>query len=350
MTKGYVLLILIVIGTVAVAIAMKEPLRRNDFGQPHSEFLKFSHTFHIKEAGVACSDCHLAAATSKVSSDNLIGDHESCKSCHEEQLTNNCTYCHMNQGNIAPINNPEREIIFSHEQHTGKGEIKCETCHSGLEQVAYATKENMPAMATCIQCHTKKMVSNDCATCHTDFAGLIPNDHLVGEFRKDHKQLTRLGALDVSCSTCHAEHFCQDCHTGDELHGFGSTKDLMTDPSPKSGMRDAPRQLRLQAVHDLNFRFTHGINARSKQTDCASCHDQQTFCAACHNAGGNITQEKFKPVTHNQPGFTTIGKWSGGGLHADLARRDLETCISCHDVQGSDPTCMLCHVDGLKVN
>ena len=49
----------------------------------------------------------------------------------------------------------------------------------------------------------------------------------------------------------------------------------------------------LQNVHELNYRFTHGIDARSRQTECASCHSTQTFCAQCHEAGGNITQVAF---------------------------------------------------------
>jgi hypothetical protein len=33
-----------------------------------------------------------------------------------------------------------------------------------------------------------------------------------------------------------------------------------------------------------------------------------------------------------------------------MAHRDIESCISCHDVQGADPTCISCHLDndGIK--
>ena len=40
-----------------------------------------------------------------------------------------------------------------------------------------------------------------------------------------------------------------------------------------------------------------------------------------------------------------IGVGSGGGDHARLARRDIERCAACHDVQGADPNCILCHTD-----
>jgi hypothetical protein len=74
-----------------------------------------------------------------------------------------------------------------------------------------------------------------------------------------------------------------------------------------------------------------------------TCHEPQSFCAECHAAGGNINQTRFRPASHNVAGFTTIGRGSGGGLHAEEARRDMESCISCHDVEGQDPTCMTCH-------
>ena len=50
-------------------------------------------------------------------------------------------------------------------------------------------------------------------------------------------------------------------------------------------------------------------------------------------------------MSHIGPDFKTIGVGSGGGEHAILARRDLESCTACHDVQGADPSCITCHLD-----
>jgi hypothetical protein len=75
-----------------------------------------------------------------------------------------------------------------------------------------------------------------------------------------------------------------------------------------------------------------------------SCHSEQTFCSQCHEAGSGVAG-MFKPTWHSTAGFTTAGVGSGGGLHADMARRDIESCVSCHDVQGADPVCITCHVD-----
>jgi hypothetical protein len=46
----------------------------------------------------------------------------------------------------------------------------------------------------------------------------------------------------------------------------------------------------------------------------------------------------------------TLSVGSGGGDHATLAKRDIESCASCHDAEGADPVCITCHFDndGIK--
>ena len=63
-----------------------------------------------------------------------------------------------------------------------------------------------------------------------------------------------------------------------------------------------------------------------------------------------LLMAEFSLLLISNPDFTTIGVGTGGGEHATLARRDIERCISCHDVQGADPTCITCHLDsdGIK--
>lgn len=342
---------LILLLMIAFAIARKEPLQRDNWQhEGQLRMMSFSHAKHVKEQGMACEDCHTMAKTSIQSQDNLFAGHEQCQQCHEEQLTSTCNYCHSDARRAIAIPQPRPELVFSHALHLGAAKLECSTCHAGIDSASTMEHTAMPSMSLCMDCHTSKKVSNKCATCHTDFAGLIPDDHLTGDFQRDHKRLTRIASQEISCATCHNESFCQDCHTGDELRSFGETGDLMVEPSPKSGVRDSPRQLRLMVAHDINYRFTHGIDARSKIIDCSRCHQQQQeFCGECHTAGGNLTQGSIRPAWHDEPGFTTIGAGTGGGRHAELARRDLESCIACHDVDGRDPSCMVCHTDGIKV-
>jgi hypothetical protein len=345
MLKRYFIFGAALLGTVFIAAGMKTTPRTDKGRVDHSQYLKFSHRFHVEEQGIACEDCHTTATSSKLSSDNLLGDHSSCQTCHEEQISSDCAFCHTTPDNVVPIPKPTPELIFSHERHLTEN-IECQTCHVGVETVDYVTSKNMPSMVSCMTCHAEKKISTNCETCHTNFTSLVPEDHLVADFRKRHKELTRVAMMDVSCATCHtSESFCQDCHTGAELTGFGLERDLMPEPSARGSVKDSPKQLRLQQVHALNYRFTHGFDAKSRLVDCSSCHEQQSFCATCHQAGGNVTQIKFKPENHKIAGFARIGRGSGGGLHAELARRDIENCMSCHDVQGNDPTCFACHTE-----
>jgi hypothetical protein len=108
--------------------------------------------------------------------------------------------------------------------------------------------------------------------------------------------------------------------------------------------------MRLTKVHDLNFKFTHGIAAKGKALECQTCHSNEQFCSTCHEAGGNVNQGVFKPASHTTAGFVTLGVGSGGGEHARLAKRDIESCAGCHSTEGTDAVCITCHtdVDGIK--
>ncbi|MBS4029029.1 MAG: hypothetical protein KGZ58_10375 [Ignavibacteriales bacterium] len=344
MIRRYIYFSVVLVAVFLISIFARQPFAKADGEPENAQYLKFSHSLHIKEQGIGCEDCHTLVKASKFSSDNLMVNHESCQSCHEEQISSDCAFCHTNPDDISPIPPKERELVFSHELHTTKFSVECTTCHSGTENVQYVSNKNMPVMTTCINCHTEKSASKQCESCHTNFTDLLPKNHLVANFKKEHSSFARVGMTDVTCATCHTESFCQDCHTGTELNNFGIGKDLMTEPSGRSSTKHSSKQMRLQQIHELNYRFTHGIDARGKSNDCASCHDNKSFCADCHEAGGNITQQKFKPHSHSVAGFVfPRGLSANGGRHAELARRDIESCMSCHDVEGKDPICAMCH-------
>jgi hypothetical protein len=104
-------------------------------------------------------------------------------------------------------------------------------------------------------------------------------------------------------------------------------------------------------VHELNYRYIHGIDANLKSSECQTCHQVESFCANCHQSElADFSLGGVAPLSHINPNFTTLGVGTGGGEHAILARRDIESCTSCHDVQGSDPACITCHLDsdGIK--
>jgi hypothetical protein len=348
MIQRYIAFTLALVGGVLLATWLTSPpaaLSEYQTDQSGRSTIKFSHRFHAEEAGLACLDCHGAAASSEASIDDLRSTHESCVACHQEQVDNSCGYCHEDPENIVPALASDHALIFSHEQHLGMEDVDCVTCHADVEKSETIAEVLLPPMQSCSGCHDNRKATSTCEACHAEFVTLVPMDHQRSDFRRNHRDVTRLGGLEASCATCHTETFCQDCHRVRELKQFGR-RDLMGDPDPRRATKDDPDQLILQNVHELNYRFTHGIDAKGRQADCATCHEVQGFCVDCHQAGGNVTQLKFRPASHDLPGFTTIGRGSGGGFHAEEARRDLESCISCHDVEGQDPTCLTCHIEG----
>ena len=102
----------------------------------------------------------------------------------------------------------------------------------------------------------------------------------------------------------------------------------------------------LKGVHSLDYRYTHSLDANAKTSECASCHELNEFCSTCHNPDIEGDSGRLKPVWHGGSDWgavTLVG--SGGGRHAEMAKRDMETCAACHDIDVDDPTCMQCHVD-----
>ncbi len=133
---------------------------------------------------------------------------------------------------------------------------------------------------------------------------------------------------------CHSEESCQECHAGGNLEGL-KKKDIVTS---SAGSMSENANLISKRIHTADFLFTHRFDAKSKTTECQTCHEPQKFCVQCHSENGKVK----RPAWHDVAGFQTP-KGTGGGMHAQLAKKDMENCVSCHDVTDKDPTCLRCH-------
>jgi hypothetical protein len=316
-------------------------LLSNPAADQPEKFLKFSHKFHI-EAGTECATCHEDIPGNQELKEKLTPGHDACKSCHEDQLSNDCQFCHYSDTPEKEAAAPVRDLIFSHKRHTDQ-KVECVTCHTRIAESETPYNHPRPTMATCNVCHDKVKAGNECESCHKNLATLYPKSHTKGNFMKEHGRLTRLNTFDAKCQSCHEERWCSQCHDGTNLTTLSpSLKIGMI--SPRTLGNDKAKALAGQSVHDLNFRFTHAIEAKGKTSDCMVCHRSQQFCNDCHNNGAD--GQNVMPVSHRQAGFAIVGGYgSGGGRHADLARRDIEQCASCHDVAGTEPACVRCHTD-----
>jgi len=341
MKKNFYIAALLISAIALVFFGRGRAVANEDEMLNKKQLIKFSHAKHA-EAGAECSQCHNASASIK-SSDRILPTHTECQSCHEQEVNEKCSYCHTSDDNQQALPNPVREVLFNHKKHLTEQELKCETCHQGLEKTDFAGEANLPSMATCNTCHNNVKAANQCETCHTNVTSLRPASHNAANFRRDHSRVMNLRTFDAKCQSCHTEQSCIECHDGTNLTGLSAgVKSAIF--SPRLSGNDKAQALAVEKVHGINYKFTHGIEAKDKAVDCQTCHRNQEFCADCHK-NGSVALGGVIPTSHEQPNFAFIGVGSGGGTHAQLAKRDIQRCMSCHDVEGGDPTCVTCHFD-----
>ncbi|MDP3831802.1 MAG: cytochrome c3 family protein [Ignavibacteriaceae bacterium] len=307
--------------------------------------IKFSHKLHSELTD--CKSCHSPISDAKSLTDRLLPLKEDCKTCHDVEDTDACNTCHY-EDVYEPLPIKTSELLFNHKLHLTIN-LECTDCHRGItdfDNISEAKHKN-PPMESCYTCHNDKSVaSNACESCHISTVNLTPQTHKVVDFKKSHKILAN--TKDANCMMCHDNNSCESCHVGTTMLKTGVGFELNLPYSP-TGFVDGQTQQQITRVHDLNYRFTHGIDLKGKNSECQTCHQVEVFCMDCHNTtSGDISLGGIMPSSHLSPTFVLIGKGSGGGEHARLARRDLERCISCHDTKNADPVCITCHTDVLK--
>ena len=321
----------------------------------NKEIIKFSHQFHADE-DVACTDCHNEAENSTdLISGSLLPTMDVCADCHDVEDEDECSTCHYEDVQV-PFPTKKAELIFNHKSHLENEDVECTQCHSGLDKVDFGFESStlFPKMEKCNECHSNsgiaKATNFACESCHVSTENLLPENHKSVSFSDMHQFSSMEG--DANCQMCHDNNFCESCHVGTTMITEANTaNDFYTPYSPHNYI-DNTKQQQITRVHDLNYQYNHGIDAKGKSSNCITCHQTETFCAECHNATGtgDFALGGFIPSSHSQNNFTTLGVGTGGGLHAEIARRDIENCAACHDTQGADPNCIMCHVDndGIK--
>ncbi len=348
--KHYILII--IVGTLYLSISAFSFESKVDTS--NKDIIKFSHQFHLGE-DLACTDCHTEATESINLDGSLLPKMAVCADCHDVEDKDECSTCHYDNVQV-PFPTKKTELYFSHKSHMENEEAECTTCHSGLDKVDFSIEsENLfPEMKNCNVCHSEigeaKATNFACESCHISTTDLLPEDHKSVNFNEMHKSSSM--EADANCQMCHDNNFCETCHVGTTMITETNSADNFYAPYSPHRYIDNTKQQQITRVHDLNYQYNHGIDAKGKASNCTTCHQTETFCAECHNVteNGDFAMEGFVPSSHTQPNFTTLGVGSGGGLHAEIAKRDIENCAACHDTQGADPNCIMCHMDndGIK--
>lgn len=256
--------------------------------------LSFSHREHASQA--SCAECHRGAARA---------DHGSCAPCHEideAKPSSACRTCHPGGAYETQRKRPASyaDVRFDHAPHA---ETACAACHGTQSRGGAPREPRLPAMGECLACHDGSTASGACAACHDVLrADVRPATHGAA-WPKVHGSASR--GAETSCSWCHTETGCQDCH-----------------------------KTRRPASHNLAWKNSgHGIAADFDRGACQTCH-QAAECSRCH---------QMRPPTHYGAGFR-LSPAGGEPGHARLAaqRGGTRSCAVCHDRS----FCAGCHPRG----
>jgi hypothetical protein len=323
------------------------------FPQQHIP-IRFNHAKHLtKDVGAGCKTCHGAAYKSTSVSDRLTPTGEQCDACHNtdhsdlshvkegDEAMGKCSFCHLGykaeSGSSVPaVSIPRANLVFDHKAHTDRN-IGCPQCHGSIDQIELATRDQLPRMRGCFDCHQKAdsasrgEAKSACDTCHpgggasgtaiqTMFASgtLLPprwlhNAEHTPDFIERHKTV----AADDSqfCANCHKEDFCTDCHDG----------------------RVRPRN-----IHPNDYLNMHAIEARMETQKCRSCHEEQSFCVGCHMRVG-VSESSPVNAKDSARFHPPKNVWSDLPVtpshHSFEAERNLNACVSCH----TERDCVACH-------
>lgn len=257
--------------------------------------LRFSHSTHVKDNEMACTDCHgeLGAALK-------TPDHDVCTQCHQEIVEadkiskETCGTCHVEKdletiGETEAKKPPAKGIFI----HTKDLEGRCDKCHGDLlnekaERIPVLTKKDITAMRT-----RGHALSLPCVTCHVDLDQRTKPETHQRDWKRLHGVLS-LAEEGTTCDMCHTKESCAECHQSEQ-------------PS----------------YHTNLFRLkTHGMQGSWDRQRCRTCH-QDDFCASCH--------KDTKPRSH------------GAGWQS-------RHCANCHTDTDPNSGCQTCHEGGIEVH
>lgn len=321
---------------------------------PQKLTIRFDHRVHVHDQKQQCTDCHAEARTSRDARDRLLPSPVTCDRCHGSDhgdlnavkagttSLGSCAFCHegyaAGDGNrVARLELPRPNLVFDHQKHASRN-IGCAQCHGDVGQVGLATRDQLPRMRGCFNCHAhpdaanRGNAKNSCETCHLKGGaaegGLLRTRFPSGEmtpprwmhnaahdadFLARHKYVAANDAR--FCGNCHKEDFCTDCHDG----------------------RVRPRN-----IHPNDYLSMHAVEGRLAMQKCTSCHREQSFCLGCHQRLG-VSMSGPAGARESGRFHPPKSEWSDAprrpGHHAFEAMRNLNACVSCH----IERDCVVCH-------
>ncbi len=287
-------------------------------------------------------DHHREGFLAELHGESAEGGVATCQTCHTRER---CTSCH--------VEGSEREAVASMpaappamELPPFEASYPTPETHESEEWLDAHGERARPG--ECSTCHTRQ----SCTTCHrdvptssavarlpdaerTDAPGVevhrrAPPSHRSPDFPTSHGD--RAAADPGSCTSCHTETTCTDCHAGGasgDGDGAGTTSaaDSTATPWPASASRSEPG-----GFHPGNFMARHASAAYGNRMECSTCHSTGAFCRECHQQTGMGSSGRIGPGFHDAQPLWLL-------RHGQAARQSLDSCASCHRQRD----CIQCH-------
>lgn len=290
-----------------------------------SDHIIVPHARHAK-ADVDCGSCHESIFESTSLAQSNLPTEKKCLSCHrEEKEKGNCAFCHSDPDKPLTYAPRTRTLKLNHAEHIERVKEDCTVCHKSLPE-PLVTTVTAPKMEDCFSCHEhdQQWAKGSCESCHTDLSRypLKPIAAFThrGDFLKNHR--TEARSAGASCETCHDQTSCSECHAKTVARSIDTLIPERTD-------RDF--------IHRNDFLGRHAAEARGDEAQCLRCHGTN-FCQSCHLKNG-LVPGAAGAVDPHPAGF------GQGAAHGPVARRDINSCATCHD-QGAASNCVSCHRSG----
>jgi hypothetical protein len=281
-----------------------------------------------QKAGVECITCHESIYDAKTLAGAFLPKEDTCLQCHKEKKTaGQCQFCHTDARYAAPWPELDPHLKFDHAAHIERVKEDCTACHAQLSEPGRPVPLS-GGHAACTKCHghADQYADAQCTACHVDLIKypLVPasDPSHLGDFLRRHSSLAP--AATKACGACHDQNFCLDCHARTAMVPIETL------------LIDRPDR---RFIHQGDYLGRHPVEARADPASCQRCH-AVSDCETCHareriSAGTGGTNPH--PSTWMLPGTNAF--------HGDAARRDIESCASCHD-QGDRSNCVQCHKVG----
>lgn len=165
-----------------------------------------------------------------------------------------------------------------------------------------------------------EMKISECNDCHKA-EGVAPNHD--NDWVRGHRVLASQAVK--NCEQCHQQKFCLDCHSGGGTGDDLTVENFRRDYKPKS--------------HRSDWIDIHSIKSVDNPQSCKRCHEER-YCNECHSKfpGGDLRIKSHRPLGSSSQSYSVFA-----ADHAAEARRNLQSCQSCHP---DGDVCIGCHQTG----